>query len=403
VKRADDIASLAAFHFSSLGYELIEQQPHVSVFQRGRKWGGIWDTNIRGLFTRLTVRMAPAGGDEVWVSCDWSVRSLGAIISKRDITTLEAEGRGLESLLRGEKDVSNPIAPVLQHSNKAATGAGGSESANEFRPHQIACAIGLSIVAVLGMALGSIGTWLTIFVRIKAQVDGPPAFFVPTLGNMLAFPCMFAAGLLVAVAADRLWKLRSYDLCIAGSIVAVVLAVLMVGAKQHVGFFLAILPGIYTFWLLQKQSVREAFATQSDVAQVPAKSPPEWWLSRPAEVRKPLKGLLWLVFLFLAIVFLSFGTREAGSELPGPAENYVRITEVGAFDPWFRSESTQGPKGDASFIRQTSSRVEFLSWSMLAGILAAILLSALVGIEKLERAIRLAEERSGTISPQAAT
>ena len=115
------------------------------------------------------MRTAPAGEDEQWVSCDWSVRTLGAIISRRDIAALEAEGRGLQALLGGEKDVSNFNTPSLQDSHTSAGGGAG-----EFRPHQIACVIGLSIVAVLGMALGSIGTWAAVFVRIKAHVDGPP-------------------------------------------------------------------------------------------------------------------------------------------------------------------------------------------------------------------------------------
>ncbi len=94
-----DVARQAIFHFSSLGYELVEQQPEVCVFQRGGQWAGLWETDIRKIATRLTVRTSPAIDGQSWVSCDWSVRTMGAGITRRDIRKLESEGEGFKSLL----------------------------------------------------------------------------------------------------------------------------------------------------------------------------------------------------------------------------------------------------------------------------------------------------------------
>jgi uncharacterized protein (TIGR03067 family) len=101
VAATTDLAQQAVFHFSSLGYQLVEQQPDVCVFQRGGKWAGFWSTDIRQYATRLTVRTAPAADGQRWVSCVWSVRTMGAWITRKDIRILESEGHGLESMLGG--------------------------------------------------------------------------------------------------------------------------------------------------------------------------------------------------------------------------------------------------------------------------------------------------------------
>lgn len=99
VTAATDVTRQAVFHFSSLGYQVIEQRPDTVVFQRGGQWAGLWETDIRKIATRLTVRTAPAAEGQSWVSCDWSVRTLGAWIARRDIRQFEAEGDGFKSLL----------------------------------------------------------------------------------------------------------------------------------------------------------------------------------------------------------------------------------------------------------------------------------------------------------------
>ncbi len=100
-----DIAAQVVFHFTGLGYRLIEERPSAWVFQRGNKYGGLWampwGSSIRSIHTTLTVSTAPGSKDEMLVSCVWAVRTLGAWIRHREIETLETEGHQLASLLTG--------------------------------------------------------------------------------------------------------------------------------------------------------------------------------------------------------------------------------------------------------------------------------------------------------------
>jgi len=98
---------------------------------------------------------------------------------------------------------------------------------------------------------------------------------------------------------------------------------------------------------------------------------------------------LWLAFFALAVIFVSFGWREQLNAEPGEPETHVRVFEMGAFDPWYHRETYQGPRDGSTNVRfRGSSGFNLISWSMLAGVLAAVLLSVLVGIEKPERAVR---------------
>jgi serine/threonine protein kinase len=107
----EEIGPRVIFHFSGLGYQLIDEQPDVWVFERGQPMGGLWSMNIRDLHTKLTVRTMAGNADELLVSCDWSVRTLGAWASGGDIKKLKAEGQQLRPLLGGDdygkKSVSN--------------------------------------------------------------------------------------------------------------------------------------------------------------------------------------------------------------------------------------------------------------------------------------------------------
>ena len=107
VSDTSDVPRQANFHFSTLGYQLIEQGPDLCVFERGNKWAGLWAMDIRRLHTILTVRTAPAADGGLWVSCNWSIRKLGSWIPKSDIALLEAEGLGLETVLN-ERTKSGP-------------------------------------------------------------------------------------------------------------------------------------------------------------------------------------------------------------------------------------------------------------------------------------------------------
>ncbi|MBC7855827.1 MAG: serine/threonine protein kinase [Pirellulaceae bacterium] len=110
VSDSSDVVRQAKFHFSTLGYQLLEEGPDALVFQRGNKWAGLWTFDVRRLHTILTVRTSPAAGGGMWVSCNWSLRKLGSWVFPGDIRKLEAEGRGLEALLGGRGEGIAPSA-----------------------------------------------------------------------------------------------------------------------------------------------------------------------------------------------------------------------------------------------------------------------------------------------------
>ena len=94
-------ASRITSHFSGLGYRLTEEQRNEWVFQRGNKLSVLWRFDIRGYATKLTVRSAAQQDGSSLVSCDWEVYTFISLATGGDVGTLEAEGRQLESVLRG--------------------------------------------------------------------------------------------------------------------------------------------------------------------------------------------------------------------------------------------------------------------------------------------------------------
>jgi len=88
-------------HFSKLGYRLIEERPGEWIFQRGKKISALWRFDIRAYHTTLTVRLAAQRDGGIFISCDWEVYTFMSITTGADVATLEAEGRELESVLRG--------------------------------------------------------------------------------------------------------------------------------------------------------------------------------------------------------------------------------------------------------------------------------------------------------------
>jgi hypothetical protein len=99
------------FHFSGLGYRLVDQKPNTWVFQRGRSsgvWAGLCGCDIRAIFTTLTVNSVPGKEGELLVNCVWAVRATATWIEGRDIKKLQAEGYELQSLLGGSDDETLP-------------------------------------------------------------------------------------------------------------------------------------------------------------------------------------------------------------------------------------------------------------------------------------------------------
>ncbi len=96
-----DVGPRVVAHFSRLGYCPTDERPNEWIFQRGKKLASLWRFDIRAYFTALTVRMSSQENEEVWIACDWEVYTFMSITTGGDIGTLEAEGRQLESVLRG--------------------------------------------------------------------------------------------------------------------------------------------------------------------------------------------------------------------------------------------------------------------------------------------------------------
>ncbi len=114
-----DVGQQANFHFLALGYRLIEQGPGRWTFERGSWLAGLWATNIRDLYTRLTVQIIPAPEQKQWVSCDWSVKTWQSIITRWDIRKLDEEGEGFRLLLGGVK----PAETVEEEKQAETSGA----------------------------------------------------------------------------------------------------------------------------------------------------------------------------------------------------------------------------------------------------------------------------------------
>jgi len=192
VSNTQDVTRNAIFHFSTLGYQLIEQHADVCIFQRGSKWAGLWEMDIVGMHTQLTVRTTPASTGLVWVSCDWSVRTWGGWITRRDVAKLQAEGRGLESLINGEA-----LSDALP-----ATGPGGIEAPAlpVPRPRLV------PFIAALNCAAA-------VIVLLVSATDEPTTFSdsVPRLWQVweamdMVLGFLLAAGLFAASIGLFLWK-----------------------------------------------------------------------------------------------------------------------------------------------------------------------------------------------------
>jgi hypothetical protein len=102
VPAAKDIASRVVFHFSGLGYRIVEERSSQWVFERGKSLAALWGTDIRTCKTTLNVSTITGDDGRVCVSCHWAVRTLGLQwVTRRDARKFEAEGRELELLLGG--------------------------------------------------------------------------------------------------------------------------------------------------------------------------------------------------------------------------------------------------------------------------------------------------------------
>ena len=96
-----------SFHFTALGYELVNEKWDAWTFRRGRRMAGLTATDIRKFDTSLTVRTMPRSDGSAVVSCLWHVNTIGAMISNSDIQMLEKEGHELRELLTPDNKAEN--------------------------------------------------------------------------------------------------------------------------------------------------------------------------------------------------------------------------------------------------------------------------------------------------------
>ncbi len=71
-----DLAEIIRFHFGSLGYEQIYEERNEWIFHRGKRYAGLYATNVVELDTSLTVRAIQTRG-EATVNCLWEVATMG--------------------------------------------------------------------------------------------------------------------------------------------------------------------------------------------------------------------------------------------------------------------------------------------------------------------------------------
>jgi hypothetical protein len=101
IQGTKDVGPRVINQFSQLGYRAIEETPNKWIFKRGNKLLSLWRFDIRAYYTTLTVRTSSQENGRIWIACDWDVWTCMAITTGGDVGTLEAEGRELESILRG--------------------------------------------------------------------------------------------------------------------------------------------------------------------------------------------------------------------------------------------------------------------------------------------------------------
>ncbi len=113
-------------HFESHGYRLKQEKPDAWTFQRGSRYAGIFESDIRAFDTTLTVRATMTPSDQKWITCLWEVRTFGAIFTKRDVRQLESEGQELEQMLASESSATGPAEISQDPAAQAATVTGSS-------------------------------------------------------------------------------------------------------------------------------------------------------------------------------------------------------------------------------------------------------------------------------------
>lgn len=328
VSDSQDVARQAIFHFSAIGYQLIEQQPDVCVFQRGGKWAGLWATDIRNIHTILTVRTTPAAGSLLWVSCDWSVRSLGAWVTRRDIGQLETEGYGLETLLGGHSpsESRNRIGRTEWVGGETRAAAGKSmvgaiepsdRTLPEFRQQDAKEILSLLMSGLYCMSIAGWG--MAIYGGARVIADGSVAESFSS--DVLAFGWCLAGSIVAQVALrkgwaqgrDRLARLGALNLVAVGGLLSFVSS-RWCGLPSWVGLSYSLVAFV-GYLMLRGKDVSSALRTRANQSPSPRKE-----LIEPRFSRFAIAGAVWGLFGLLAVIptlfFIALNRVWNGTALP---------------------------------------------------------------------------------------
>ena len=251
VPTVNDIGRQIVFHFSGLGYQLVDEQPAAWVFQRGSKWAG-WSTHIRALHTTLTVGTTEGQDGGLLLNCVWAVQAPGAWIGGRGIKKLQAEGHALQSLLTGSDDQVADESNVGDASDdEAMPEASYTLPALDIRRIELRLkgpAGGLIVAAALTVVFWCIQLVMVNHLEWRGRLPSP--FKLGVYGGTGIVLLLLVAATIHA--ALKMRRMASYEWCMAASILAMV--------PWTGGVYLLSLPiGIWAFRTLRRPDVRDAF------------------------------------------------------------------------------------------------------------------------------------------------
>jgi len=199
----------ARFHFGSLGYELVRQDDEHCVFQRGRFASALLETDIRTYPTQLTVRLSPVEAGRRWVSCHWTVRLWGAWIGRKDIRTLEDEGRQFEALFHPVAKTSDPPPPmpvVERVGEGTAPPPGLAAPSRLIDLDQVRSDVdGPSLALIIGGVLTTLGHLTLIVLSLSPATRFDSELVVMCIPGVLIGVAMFVGGLHLRYLWSRGW------------------------------------------------------------------------------------------------------------------------------------------------------------------------------------------------------
>jgi serine/threonine protein kinase/ankyrin repeat protein len=252
-----DLGTKINFHFSGLGYELVDEQPGAWIFQRGTVKGLlVWGTNLMTLPTRLSVYAIDDENGGHLVNCHWSVRLGGGFATSNESRKLEDEGRQLQMLLGGQIDEPADVSVSEMSFRHQADNSDAPDvrPRDESRSVEDRAAIDLVAVEdeVSGPAAAMIGvSWFVIvgyaFCGIVAVVDGtdPEPLIALSMGLGLLI------GIAMLVGGLSMKRLDSHGVAQMGAIAGMI--------PIHPAWLLTLPIGIWAQVVLKKPQVKRAF------------------------------------------------------------------------------------------------------------------------------------------------